>query len=192
MESSKPHVQGSYAFVCAIVLILSATSIRATTHVVNFGGSLGNTYSPSSFSASVGDTVQWVGSFSVHPLSSTTIPANAATWHVAAGNSFSYRIAVAGQFNYKCDVHPGMIGSFTVSATRVIGHVDEQILDCAGNATIILYDFKGRRVWKGYAATQGASALAPPSDRILPRGMVLVSIGPFSTSRPRIQAILQP
>ena len=124
MVIKKHGLQMFNAVVSVGILVFGATNIGATTHVVNFGGSLGLTYSPSSFSAAVGDTVQWLGDFSMHPLSSTTIPANAPTWHSASGTSFNYRIAVAGDYHYKCDFHTGagMNGSFTASTVRVPYH----------------------------------------------------------------------
>jgi plastocyanin len=104
-----------------IVLFLAVKSDWATTHVVQFGGNLGFAYSPNSFSAKVGDTVKWEGDFSMHPLSSTTIPANAASWHMGSGTSFNYVISVSGTYAYHCDIHAGlgMTGSFTASEASV-------------------------------------------------------------------------
>lgn len=64
----------------------------------------------------------WQGDFSVHPLSSTTIPATATSWHSGTGSSFSYVIKVAGSYNYKCDVHVslGMVGTFVATESAVI------------------------------------------------------------------------
>lgn len=102
-------------------MLLAGEGTWATTHVVNFGGSLGFVFSPSNFTARVGDTVKWQGDFTMHPLSSTTIPAGAQTWHNAAGSSFSYRIAIPGTYNYQCDVHVslGMVGSFNANPSAV-------------------------------------------------------------------------
>jgi plastocyanin len=102
-------------------LCLAVQSLWATTHVVQFGGSVGFAYSPSSFSAKVGDTVKWEGAFSAHPLSSTSVPATAQTWSVSTGSSFVYVIKVAGTYNYQCDLHfaGGMIGSFTATGSAV-------------------------------------------------------------------------
>jgi plastocyanin len=106
----------------AIVLFLTVRTDWATTHVVQFGGSLGFAYSPANFSAKVGDTVKWEGDFVMHPLSSTTIPANAASWHMGSGTLFTYVITVAGTYNYHCDLHfsLGMTGSFTASESSVL------------------------------------------------------------------------
>ena len=104
------------------VLLLTGKSAMATTHVVQFGGSLGFIYSPSSFSAHAGDTVKWEGDFSMHPLSSTSVPAGAASFHMGSGTSFSYVIETAGTYDYRCDTHVsvGMIGSFTVASSAVL------------------------------------------------------------------------
>ena len=121
MKRNSFSIRSLQAFACAVGLVWAVGDIRAATHVVDFGGSLGFKYSPASFSAAVGDTVKWVGDFTMHPLSSTTIPTNAQTWHVTSGSSFNYRITVAGDYNYKCDLHvgAGMTGSFKVVTTRV-------------------------------------------------------------------------
>jgi plastocyanin len=104
-----------------LLSLMSAAVSMAATHVVTFGGSVGFKYSPSNFNCSVGDTVKWEGSFSTHPLSSTTIPTGAASWHNASGSVFTYAVKVAGTYNYKCDVHSGsgMVGQFTAVATEV-------------------------------------------------------------------------
>jgi plastocyanin len=102
------------------VLTFAAASTEAATLVVKFGGSAGNKYVPATLAAATGDTIRWEGSFTVHPLSSTSIPAGAASWHSATGTSFSYVVAVSGTYNYKCDVHPGMTGTFTAGSTGIV------------------------------------------------------------------------
>jgi len=94
----------------------------ATTHVIQFGGAFGSTYSPNNLTCTVGDTIRWEGSFSSHPLSSTSVPAGAAAWHQTTGSSFSYAVLVAGVYQYKCDFHSGsgMIGQFTADAATGI------------------------------------------------------------------------
>jgi plastocyanin len=101
--------------------ILTAFSAQATTHIIKFVGTLGFTYSPSSLDVSVGDTVTWEGAFSSHPLSSTSVPAGAASFHVATGSTFSYPVLVAGTYDYQCDFHfsSGMTGSFSATVSGV-------------------------------------------------------------------------
>jgi plastocyanin len=108
------------AFTLMALLTLSASAV-ATTHVVQFGGGVGFTYSPSQFSATVGDTVKWEGEFAMHPLSSTSVPAGAQTWHNASGTSFSYMIEIPGSYAYHCDFHAsiGMTGTFVATALSV-------------------------------------------------------------------------
>jgi len=107
--------------VSVIFIILLFSSLQATTHVVKFGGSFGFEYSPKQLNVSVGDTIRWEGSFTIHPLSSTSVPQGAQTFHAATGSTFSYPVQVAGSYNYKCDLHAtsGMTGSFVASVTGV-------------------------------------------------------------------------
>ena len=111
------------SIVCAIVFLAAVSN--AAVHVINFGGALGNTYSPGSLNVHVGDTVQWQGSFSFHPLSSKAIPAGAASFHNGSGTVFSYAVTVAGTYNYQCDDHVGlgMIGSFTAGVLSGVSTV---------------------------------------------------------------------
>ncbi len=98
----------------AVIFLMPAAGFSAATHVIQFGGTLGLVYSPSSLSVTVGDTIRWEGDFSIHPLSSTTIPVGASSWHNGTGTVFDYVVAVAGTYNYHCDNHfsLGMVGSF--------------------------------------------------------------------------------
>jgi plastocyanin len=104
--------------IVALLLCFFTANSFAMTHVVMFGGSVGSAYSPSSFNAKVGDTVKWEGSFSVHPLGSTSIPANAASFQMTSGSTFSYVITVVGTYNYHCTVHL-FTGSFTATAATL-------------------------------------------------------------------------
>jgi|WetSurMetagenome_2_1015567.scaffolds.fasta_scaffold618862_1 plastocyanin len=123
--NSKSQTKKRNAFYGAIIILgISMSTVGAVTHTVQFGVSGALAYSPSSFSANVGDTVTWVGDFSMHPLSSTTIPSGAASFHNTSGTTpYSYVITVAGTYNYQCDFHfsVGMTGSFTVTTVGVIG-----------------------------------------------------------------------
>lgn len=105
-----------------IVLFLTTVPVAyATTHIIQFGGSFGLSYSPSSLNVSIGDTIKWEGDFSMHPLSSTSVPAGASSFHQGSGTVFTYVVTVAGTYLYQCDVHSasGMTGSFMALATGV-------------------------------------------------------------------------
>jgi plastocyanin len=138
----------------ALLLLVIPTGLFAVTHTVNFGGALGFVFSPSSFTASVGDTVKWVGDFTIHTTTSTSVPATAATWDHGATTStttspFIYVIHVAGAYNYHCAIHYtlGMIGSFTASAAAIrttqtdlpgSTRVTMKTISGAGRTTILL------------------------------------------------------
>lgn len=109
--------------IMALLICFFAQKNFAATHVIMFGGGLGLVYSPNSLNASVGDTIKWEGDFSVHPLSSTTIPTGAASWHNTTGTTFTYVITREGTYHYQCDVHfsMGMVGTITVVATSING-----------------------------------------------------------------------
>ncbi|HVN48805.1 MAG TPA: plastocyanin/azurin family copper-binding protein, partial [Bacteroidota bacterium] len=100
-----------------IIFFVPGAKVSAATYTIQFGGSLGYIYSPNSLNVSVGDTIQWVGDFSMHSLSSTSVPSGAASFHQTSGSTFSYRITVAGAYLYQCDYHYslGMVGSFTAT-----------------------------------------------------------------------------
>jgi plastocyanin len=115
-------IRGVASMLLLIVLLVIATTIHAATHMVQFGGSLGLNYSPNSMNVFVGDTIQWQGDFTMHPLSSVTIPAGASVFHQATGSAFTYIVTAAGTYNYHCDFHfnSGMTGLFVASSVTGI------------------------------------------------------------------------
>ena len=105
-------------------LLLAGLSIfsyaQATKHIVtvqNFS------FSPSSFSATVGDTVEWQWVSGTHTTTSLTIPGGAASWNnniTSSSTKFDYVITTAGTYNYWCAIHTtSMEGSFNVTTTAV-------------------------------------------------------------------------
>jgi len=115
------HARAWLAMVSIPTFLFFAPHSGATTHIITFGGSVGTAYSPSSLAVAVEDTIEWQGNFTFHPLSSTTIPAGAPTWHNGAGTVFDYVVKLPGTYNYECDNHSGlgMVGSFTAATTGV-------------------------------------------------------------------------
>jgi trimeric autotransporter adhesin len=107
----------AYYFRCAVTCSHGGT---AMIHTVAVGPSGSLTFSPSSFSMNLGDTVQWVLGSGYHTTTSTTIPSGAAPWDYAFVPStdtvFSYVPADTGTYNYNCTYHSGlgMAGSFRV------------------------------------------------------------------------------
>jgi plastocyanin len=117
------------ASVLSLVLMgISSVAAHATVYVIKFGGSLGNVYSPNALSVAVGDTIQWQGAFTFHPLSSTTIPAGAQSWSASSSTTFSYVVSVPGTYNYQCDVHqPAMVGSFSTPLAGVSQGASDEV-----------------------------------------------------------------
>ncbi len=109
---------------------LFLTNVYSTTFTITVGDG-GALFNPASISnAHVGDTIKWVWVAGSHTTTSTTIPGGATTWDSPIDNintTFSYKIAVAGTYNYKCTPHEfmGMVGSFvaTVSGIQSTGEI---------------------------------------------------------------------
>jgi plastocyanin len=110
------------AFIFTGLLFVSLAN--ATTHVVtvqNFS------FNPSSFTAVVGDTVEWEWVGGGHTTTSTTIPGGASAWSNPMNNSnttFKYKITAAGTYNYWCAIHTtSMEASFTVTAAAGVSSI---------------------------------------------------------------------
>lgn len=168
-------------------MLLAGEDTWAHTQVVNFGGSLGLVFSPSSFTARVGDTVTWVGDFTMHTTTSTSVPAGAATWNFGptSATSFSYAIKVAGTYNYECAIHVslGMVGSFTASPSAATNFAPSLVAD---RTTIVTVTSSGKssirftvpgtqRVLLSIMDLQGR-ALATIMDRSLTAGTYSVPL----------------
>jgi len=86
-------------FLFAFALFSSAVfAFQPTLHTINFGGSVGNHYSPSNLVVEVGDTIVWKGDFSALNMVSTSVPAGAQSISVNSGQSFTYIVEVAGTY----------------------------------------------------------------------------------------------
>lgn len=82
-------------------------------------------FTPSSFTAAVGDVVVFTLVSGTHTATSTSVPSGAAAFASPTmstpGQTFSYTITTVGTYDYHCQIHPtSMIGSFTVTATGII------------------------------------------------------------------------
>jgi plastocyanin len=121
MKRSRWSVFSTWLSLAAIVpAVLSPLEAGATVHVIQFGGTLGNTYAPSELAVAVGDTVRWEGNFGFHPLSSTAVPAGAGAFSNGSGSVFNYAVSAPGNYNYTCDSHgPGMSGTFIAVVSAV-------------------------------------------------------------------------
>jgi plastocyanin len=102
-----------------MAVLMVATNANAAKYIIQFGGSFGLNYVPDSINVLVGDTIQWQGSFSFHPLSSTSVPSGAASFSQSSGSVFDYIVTAAGTYLYQCDFHvsSGMAGKFIATGT---------------------------------------------------------------------------
>lgn len=112
------------------IAMMLAAGAQATIHTVQVSN---NTFTPQAFSATVGDTVRWVLAAGTHTTTSTaaSIPSGATPWDqtlMTVGQTFDYKIMVAGNYGYVCTFHPGMAGGFTAASTT---GVTEQALNVA-------------------------------------------------------------
>ena len=122
MKNKQLSIFRSYLRTIAVLsMILTASMVQSTNHMISFGGGLGLIYSPDQLTVAVGDSITWQGSFSTHPLSSTSVPQGAATFNKTSGSTFIYHVLVAGTYNYICDIHvgAGMTGSFNATVTDI-------------------------------------------------------------------------
>jgi len=112
-----------------VVFLAAFSTAYATTHIIHFSGSFGQSYSPNSLDVSIGDTIKWEGDFSSHPLSSTTVPLGAQSFSQSSGTAFIYVITAAGTYLYHCDFHfsEGMTGSFTASGLTDVNNLQTSI-----------------------------------------------------------------
>lgn len=108
---------------------------RATILTIQVGGT-SNSFTPSSATIVLGDTIRWQWAAGTHTTTSLGIPAGAAAWNqpmTVANTTYTYRPTQLGVYNYQCTPHaPGMAGTFTVSAptpvkmSNMTGRLDAQ------------------------------------------------------------------
>ncbi len=158
-----------YTLIFAVICTLLSINVNATTinvQVGTNGTSTGNFFNPTSFSAVVGDVVTWTLINPQHNVTSTSVPAGAATFSsgtmTTVGVQFSYTITKAGTYNYDCTFHvsSGMTGSFTATGGLGIADpssdlstdafpvpcIDKIIFKYNGIDKIVLYNVIGEQV----------------------------------------------
>jgi plastocyanin len=106
--SASPLTDASARFQNDVLLAQPHNPMAGTTTIVMFGGTLGLNYSPKNVTIRQGDTVEWQGSFSTHPLVS-----DSGLWTtVNSGSTFSYTFNHPGVYHFHCFFHGslGMVG----------------------------------------------------------------------------------
>lgn len=146
----------------ATCMLLIWNTSFATIHMVWVGDG-SNTFNPQTFTASVGDTVDWNWGASGYNVESTTIPTGAAAWNTGVhSDPFHqiYVITVPGTYNYKDATHAGMTGSFTATPATSAGEVSTKPFNVGpspasshvsftGNIQALnvdVYDLNGRKI----------------------------------------------
>jgi len=99
-----------------IVALFVAPMAMGANHVVNMTG---NTYVPGTLTVTQGDSVTWTNSDAVtHTVTDTSGAFNSG--NILAGGSWGKRFTVIGQYGYKCNFHPAMVGTLIVTPVYTI------------------------------------------------------------------------
>lgn len=111
-----------------LLLLLFAVRPSFANHFdIYFGGENGSPsfgYAPSSLTVAVGDTIEWHGDFTMHPMASFALPDGAAAIQNSSGTTYSYVVPAAGTYRYRCLAHStpdgqGMAGTFSAGLAGV-------------------------------------------------------------------------
>ena len=91
---------------------------ESTVTVIQFGDAFGNFYSPAQVTIGVGDTVEWQGDFSLHPL----VSEDGLWMTVNTSSTFSFTFTSPGTYRFYCFNHgapdgEGMAGQVVVSSS---------------------------------------------------------------------------
>lgn len=97
-----------------LLFVVKGYSFTQNVTVANFS------FSPSSFTINLGDTVKFTWVSGTHTTTSDTIPSGATAWDQAmnmSATTFIYVPSKAGTYKYHCTFHAsfGMVGNFTVN-----------------------------------------------------------------------------
>ncbi|HJY64712.1 MAG TPA: T9SS type A sorting domain-containing protein [Ignavibacteria bacterium] len=111
-----------FIFTAIFLLIFILAKTYTNTQIISVGAM---TFAPATASVTVGDTIKWVWVERFHTTTSTTIPTGALPWDAPIDSthpSFIYVVAVAGQYDYRCNFHYllGMVGTFNASPIGII------------------------------------------------------------------------
>ncbi len=112
----KKYYLFTYTFIAALFFSLTVNAVNIAVTV----GGTGLTFTPSTFTANVGDVVVWTWAGGNHDVTSITVPSGALTFASPnqSSGTFSYTITTPGNHAYKCTPHfsMGMAGGFNVSS----------------------------------------------------------------------------
>jgi plastocyanin len=109
------------------------------SHTIN---TVGSTFSPSSLTINVGDTVNWNNTGGFHNVNATQVtfpnnPEGFGNTVAGAGWSFQWIFTIAGTYDYQCDPHaPGMSGVIIANVIPIPGCTDSLACNYDPTATI--------------------------------------------------------
>ncbi len=141
----------------------------ATTYNVQVGSG-GNTFSPSSVSMALGDTIKWTLAGGTHNVTGMSVPTGAAAVSSgtmsSSGTTYSYVPTIVGSYTYQCTFHSGMTGSFSVSCGAgpsrvVISSNTGSPATCQGTTYMLSIPTQGGATYQWYNGTSlipGATA----------------------------------
>ena len=155
-----------------LIALISSIYLHSNNHIVN---TQGMSFSPSSLSINVGDTVTFVNSNGSHNVNGSTLtfPNNPAGFSNPSGVSsawtYSYVFNLSGTYNYQCDPHlPSMVGVITVNQLSntiydiVSNSNDHATLKTAIDACSLDGVLSGSGPFTLFAPTDAAFNLLPP------------------------------
>lgn len=129
------------------VFVYTCSTVLAVTQVVIVQNTF---FSPSTFTISLGDTVQWTWVNGSHTTTSLSVPAGASAWDHAinsANTSFIYVPADTGMYAYKCTPHFGfgMMAAFDVICPQVAVTISatSSTVICNGSSVNLLSSASG-------------------------------------------------
>jgi len=113
--------------------------VTQNSHIIN---TVGSTFSPSSLTINVGDTVTWNNTAGFHNINATqaTFASNPEGFGNSVASalwSFQWVFTIAGAYDYQCDPHaPGMSGIIFTNAFPVPGCIDSTAINYDPLATV--------------------------------------------------------
>ena len=162
----------SFAVIAAFTAGIQFTNAQATHDIT----ASGVTFSPSSMTIDIGDTVRWTNTSGTHNVNGTTgtFASNPESFGNSLGTGWVYKhkFTIAGTYNYRCDQHfgGGMTGVITVidptaginSITGISSSISvfpipaskeltvqiDKFDQLNSNSSIVIYDLAGQEVLK--------------------------------------------
>lgn len=151
-----------------LILLFLLFNSNAESTIVTISVS-SNQFSPNNISVNVGDSIKWQWINGFHNTTSVTVPSGASAWAALIDNSnpsFTYRISVAGTYNYECTFHSGMTGQINALPGSLLTE----------NFDYPVGDSLGAHGWVSYSGGS-TNYLAVTSPGLVYSGYILSNIG---------------